>query len=256
MVEYVLSDLQARRAVVRRAGKPSLVELWRVANWHEDAASFVRGLDPDAVPERVTDALDEAWEVCSAVAARAQARTDLPYPQYYAAELGTLVALYALVRLRAPEVVVESGVANGLSTEVILHALERSGRGELHSVDIAAGVGPLVTNGGRWTLHVIDPEDDGAFPSIVQALPRVDVFFHDGDHSHRGQTLEYTTVWPRLADGGLLLSDDVDLSYAFLDFVGALGLPCAMLLARRKVTGAVARVGGCSPEGVEIRAAE
>lgn len=45
------------------------------------------------------------------------------------------------------------------------------------------------------------------------------MFLHDSDHSYRWRMFEYTTVRDRLKSDGILLSDDVDVSYAFIDFM-------------------------------------
>ena len=44
--------------------------------------------------------------------------------------------LYAAVRARKPSVVVETGVAAGLSSACILAGLQRNGMGELYSIDL------------------------------------------------------------------------------------------------------------------------
>jgi predicted O-methyltransferase YrrM len=49
-------------------------------------------------------------------------------------ESGT--ALYVLVRIFKPEVVVETGVANGVSSSFILKALDQNSRGKLYSIDL------------------------------------------------------------------------------------------------------------------------
>src|SRR3989442_7576278 len=47
-----------------------------------------------------------------------------------------LLVLYALVRLRKPRVLLESGVGPGSSTAFILRALQRNGSGKLVSLDL------------------------------------------------------------------------------------------------------------------------
>ena len=43
---------------------------------------------------------------------------------------------YAAIRSLRPEVVVETGVANGVSTAYLLLALDQNGKGILHSIEI------------------------------------------------------------------------------------------------------------------------
>lgn len=53
--------------------------------------------------------------------------------------LGALV--YAIVRVLKPEIVVETGVASGLSSAYILQALEENRKGKLYSIDLPAREG-------------------------------------------------------------------------------------------------------------------
>ena len=133
----------------------------------------------------------------------------------------------------------ETGVADGVSTALMLSAMEANGIGELHSVDIADDVGALVTDARRWQLHIVDPGDTNASPAVIGSLPALDLFLHDGNHERPYQASEYAAAWAKLGSGGVLISDDVDWSYAFLDFVSEHELQPAMLMDQRKVLGIV-----------------
>jgi predicted O-methyltransferase YrrM len=51
-------------------------------------------------------------------------------------------------------------------------------------------------------------------------LPRsIDMFLHDSSHSYRHMLWEFRQFWPRLRDGGLLVSHDVQMNAAFPEFV-------------------------------------
>ena len=47
----------------------------------------------------------------------------------------------------------------------------------------------------------------------------IDVFLHDSSHSYRHMLWEFRQFWPRLRDGGLLVSHDVHMNAAFPEFV-------------------------------------
>jgi len=51
------------------------------------------------------------------------------------------------------------------------------------------------------------------FPSSI------DMFLHDSSHSYRHMLWEFHQFWPRLRDGGLLVSHDVQMNAAFPEFV-------------------------------------
>lgn len=137
--------------------------------------------------------------------------------------------LYVVVRAARPRVVVETGVASGWSSAHILRALEANGAGELHSIDLpnvqegsvlppgrAAGWMVPAELRGRWTLHLGDART--LLPEVLAALGRVDLFLHDSDHSYEHMSFELEQALPRLAAGGLLMSDDVHLHPAWDDF--------------------------------------
>ena len=45
------------------------------------------------------------------------------------------------------------------------------------------------------------------------------MFLHDSSHSYRHMLWEFRQFWPRLRDGGLLVSHDVQMNAAFPEFV-------------------------------------
>src|SRR5215211_6147252 len=89
-------------------------------------------------------------------------RGEDPFSLRWAADSLLARCCYLVCRLLEPAVVIETGVAYGVSSAFILRALEENGRGVLHSVDlpplrpeyekfwsIAADGAPK----GRWSLH-------------------------------------------------------------------------------------------------------
>jgi len=135
----------------------------------------------------------------------------------------------SLVLLRRPSVVLETGVAMGFTTAVILAAMEDNNAGALHSIDLpplqvdaASFVGRVVPDElrERWTLHV--GPSRSLLPGLARKLAPIDLFVHDSDHSYAGQYEEYRQAWPHLACGACLISDDVSNS-AFIEFAAQVG---------------------------------
>jgi len=147
------------------------------------------------------------------------------------------IVYYGLVRLLKPDVILETGVCDGLSSRFILLAMQRNGRGVLHSIDLPnqdvdlgngarqrdvmsleKQTGWLVPNRlrARWQLHLGDAKE--LLPELLRKLERIDIFIHDSLHTYDHMLLEYRAAWPYLRRGGLLLSDDTDWNSAFTDF--------------------------------------
>ena len=61
-------------------------------------------------------------------------------------------------------------------------------------------------------------------PRLLARLDRVDLFLHDSDHSYEAMLFEFEQAYPKLAPGGLLLSDDTHLHTAWDDFCAKHGL--------------------------------
>jgi predicted O-methyltransferase YrrM len=154
---------------------------------------------------------------------------------------GRAVLLYAVTRLLRPEVVVETGCFTGWDSSLLLHALERNGRGRLYSIDLPAEEGrfsqvapgsglPAGASTGflipvayrrRWTL--IEDDARTALPDLLASTGPIDLFYHDSDHSYGHMLWEFSTAWPHLTAGGVLVSDDISWNPALWDFSRAVG---------------------------------
>lgn len=147
---------------------------------------------------------------------------------------------YALVRLMQPQIVVETGGTPGNSSAFILRAMERNGCGTLHTIDLPPSgaldatrghggwihEGLPVGKGSGWAVpeylrprhrqHLGDAKD--LLPQVLALVPQVDLFIHDSDHSYEHMLWEFTTAWPHVRPGGVVMSDDVDASAAWREF--------------------------------------
>jgi predicted O-methyltransferase YrrM len=145
-----------------------------------------------------------------------------PFTPYWAADSLLARCCYLACRLLEPAVVVETGVAYGVSSAFVLKALEVNGRGTLHSVDLPPlrreadrfwGIAVPEALKGRWKLH--RGSSRRVLPELLEGLGAVDLFVHDSLHTYRNMRREFETVWPHLRTGGVILADDVERNRAF-----------------------------------------
>ncbi len=243
-----LSRLRKRfvSRLLRATFQPSLGEYYegaelqtfdvgRIAERIREDPRFACAPGTPAPPELLAEASAVVTEL-----ERARARTRLRFPTTYWMTPSEASLLYLLVRTLRPERVVESGVADGFSTVVLLTALEKNGRGRLTSLDVSAEVGVLAKGrpSERWELRLMAPTRE-AFAAEVRRVGTVGLFVHDSDHSYAVQTAEYEVVRPRLEAPGVIVSDDIDASYAFLDFCARERVRPFVLVTERKLMGFV-----------------
>ncbi|MFZ1077010.1 MAG: class I SAM-dependent methyltransferase [Nitrosotalea sp.] len=146
--------------------------------------------------------------------------------------------VYSIIRHLKPEYVVETGVANGVSSTLILQALDLNNTGTLYSVDLPVPywkntayrkvdkvevkndeVGWLVPLKlrKRWILSLGKSRE--ILPEVFNKTKKCEVFFHDSEHSFDNMMFEFNTAWPHITNGGIILADDVNRNTAFDDFV-------------------------------------
>jgi len=133
--------------------------------------------------------------------------------------------LYGLTRWLRPAAIVESGGYIGMSSAFILKALvdEKLETTKLYSIELSQDCdqGALIPDELRSASAGFVPmrgkvED---FLKRDQLPSSIDMFLHDSSHSYRHMLWEFRQFWPRLRNGGLLVSHDVQMNAAFPEFV-------------------------------------
>lgn len=157
---------------------------------------------------------------------------------------GVPLILYSIVRAYKPAIIVETGVARGISSAFILCAMNENRKGHLYSIDLPPYmaydkidkekfhvlkdgqrhkitenlVGDFVPEylKDRWTLILGDAKTK--LPELLKKINKIDIFFHDSLHTYEHMLFEYETAWPHITKNGLLISHDVLWNEAFLEF--------------------------------------
>src|SRR6266513_3204767 len=151
--------------------------------------------------------------------------------------------LYCVVRTLRPEIVVETGVAAGVSSYAMLQALEENGLGRLYSIDMPNATHQLPSNlqagflvpeelRKRWNLILGDARKE--LPRLLPELKEIDIFCHDSLHTYAHMQFEVELAWPYLKRGGVLFSDDVQENSAFQDFCDSKGVDGKIFPQRQK----------------------
>jgi len=134
---------------------------------------------------------------------------------------------YALCRVLRPQIVLETGVAYGVTTAFILAALNENAKGHLVSIDLpplASGADSLVGAyvpehlRGMWSLR--RGTTRRLLPSIVAELKPIDLFVHDSLHTFASIQSELSIVTPHLSPRSAVVVDDVEGNSAFAKWVG------------------------------------
>jgi hypothetical protein len=142
-------------------------------------------------------------------------------------EIDAPLELYALVRLLQPTHVIEVGVSSGVSSAYLLQALNRVGRGTLHSVDLpkpetrprtarrnpswsippgrSSGWAVPVPLRKRWDLRLGDKKD--VLPLFAEETPPVGLFVYDVPHSEAQAARDFATINPCLTSGAVAIAD-------------------------------------------------
>lgn len=153
--------------------------------------------------------------------------------------------LYAAARLMAPEVTVETGTCNGVSTTALAAGVLEGGGGTLYSIDLPFREGDdldafqqQTSTGfkgacipadekpgwivpdemeGVWCL--IEGKSQVQLPRLLSDLyfdgERPGIFLHDSEHSLTCQAMELELAWHAVRPGGLIFCDDAGWTEAF-----------------------------------------
>lgn len=127
--------------------------------------------------------------------------------------------MYILVRASQPRNVVETGVLYGATSGHILAALAQNGEGTLYSIELGREQDEPPHDffvpsqlKSRWNLIMGDSRRE--LPLLVDRLPGIDLFHHDSLHTFDHMTWEFETVFPHLAESGVLSSHDVAIAHS------------------------------------------
>src|SRR3990172_3991420 len=155
---------------------------------------------------------------------------DNPYPIEFGLGKNVCRLLYYLVKFSQPDVVVETGVANGFSSSYLLLALDSLNKGKLISIDYLVmpwhtreKVGQAIPQSLKKWHEIIIGNSLIEISKLKTRIKQFDIFMHDSSHTYKHMMEEYQISWPHLKNGGYLLSDDVSQNDAFLEFADKVG---------------------------------
>jgi hypothetical protein len=230
--DHVLTDRDIRR---KRAFEGIPADLYRCdSDWEQRLHSMLGKPWP-------CEATSEFWAVFPEVVKELEAKGIRVGPDNFNGnndgDAGLVRAIWCLVRHLRPRNVVETGVAHGMTSRLILEAFERNGEGHLWSIDRPPAQQALqketgIAVGGRlqerWSL--IRGSSRRQLPSLLSRLGQVDLFVHDSLHSEHNVRFELDRIWRVLGPDSAIVVDDIDANWGFRSFSETFGSGHASLV--------------------------
>jgi Methyltransferase domain len=148
------------------------------------------------------------------------ANQPLPFPSFYNADTTLALLTYGLVRDIRPRFVLETGVGYGITSALVLRALEQNGFGELVSVDLPSLADPQGSCVGlvvpdylksRWSLHIGSSRTQ--LPRILARSPKIGVFISDSANVYTLQRYEFKRIFPSIVNGGAALFNNISSKF-------------------------------------------
>jgi hypothetical protein len=153
-----------------------------------------------------------------------------PFDLLYNSDFMLARTCYAICRALKPTVVLETGVAYGVTSAFILKALEVNGTGRLYSIDLPPlgpgadhYVGALVPDRLKQNWKLYRGKTRRLLATILSSLPKVDFFVHDSLHTYRNMLWELKSVGDQLARPAAVVADDIESNAAFQNWAREYG---------------------------------
>ena len=207
----------------QRMGRTSAAEADFDADWNEHLHGLLGAPWPCPEAGRLRDLLTEVGSLLSDKGVGTGLHT---YGWYSDADTDLCSAIWCAVPRGKPEVVLETGVAHGVSSRIVLEAMNRNDRGHLWSIDIAnplnrqvhgqEGIAVTESCRPRWTY--VEGESSRRMPPLVKDVGKVEVFIHDSLHTFNNTLFEMEQAASAMPPGGVMLVDDVRSHDGFATF--------------------------------------
>jgi Methyltransferase domain len=148
------------------------------------------------------------------------------YGWYADADSSLCRALWCVALHTQPEVVVETGVAHGVTSRIVLEALRQNDLGHLWSIDLPfpfdqrlhAETGAAVTDACRPRWSYLEGSSRQRLPPLVAEVGNVGMFIHDSLHTAENTMFEMEQAASAMPVGGVMLVDDIDSHLGFAAF--------------------------------------
>jgi hypothetical protein len=229
-MNWLFSDFSNKFSYAIRNPRYALRSLFREMNLADE--KFLSRITGCSVSE-IRAFLDEPLKSPEFAATLKRAAGTMNSLRMHSADLYAkkILAQYAAIRALKPKTVIETGVANGVSSSYLLLALWKNAFGTLYSIEIGDThyLPPDRQNGWivpdylrtRWQMRIGDSKS--ILPALLGELESCDVFVHDSLHTYDHMKWEFGQAYPFLRPGGLLFADDALWNEAFRDFAQEVG---------------------------------
>jgi Methyltransferase domain len=135
-------------------------------------------------------------------------------------------AVWCTVLHTQPEAVIETGVAHGVTSRIVLEALSRNDKGHLWSIDLPypfdhrlhVQTGAAVPDACRARWSYLEGSSRQRLGPLVAEVGRVDVFIHDSLHTAKNTVFEMGLAASAMPPGGVMLIDDIRTHEGFTVF--------------------------------------
>ncbi len=165
-------------------------------------------------------------DIAARLAGRGLAFGRHTYGGYSDSDVSLGRAAWCTVLHTRPEVVIETGVARGVTSRIVLEALGRGDRGRLWSIDLPhpfnhqlhAETGAAVTDACRARWSYLEGASRQRLPRLVGDVRHVELFIHDSLHTASNTRFEMDQVATAMSPGGVMLVDDISTHDGFATF--------------------------------------
>jgi Methyltransferase domain len=148
------------------------------------------------------------------------------YAYYSDADTSLCRAVWCVALHTRAEVVIETGVAHGITSRIVLEALNQNDFGHLWSIDLPfpfdhqlrTETGAAVTDACRPRWSYLEGSSRQKLPPLVTEVGRVEMFIHDSLHTTRNTLFEMEQAASAMPERGVMLVDDIDSHEGFTTF--------------------------------------